>query len=140
MLNTALTILGTLIAAAVAGVISFLAGRSLKAQEWRLALAKENITIRRRLYADFLAEVDRLLLLSVDGKKIHGVSGLRDLTTKLAEISLLAPEAVISAARAVSDSVLTAHTIEGTENPDFHRLKQKFITEARKEMSSYEKP
>lgn len=137
--TVAITLSTTLIGAAVAGVISYVAGRGMKIYEWRLSLAKEDIAARRRLYAEFLAEADRLILQSME-RKLTATSALKELTVKLSEISLLSTEPVLEAAKAICDYALSAHTAERAtrDERNFYELKKNFIAAARNEIASYE--
>lgn len=53
---------------AVAVVGSFYVGRGMRSQEWKLSLVRERLLERQRLYARFIAEADRNLLLVLSGK------------------------------------------------------------------------
>jgi hypothetical protein len=130
-------IIGTLVGAVVAGVISYIAGRGMKTHEWRLALAREEIALRKSLYVAFLAEAQRLIIQSTD-TKISSVAELNDLSAKYAEISLLASEPVIKCAKLVMEAVLLAHTAgKEHKDTDFNRKKQSLIDAVRKELASY---
>jgi hypothetical protein len=138
--NTTLTMLATLIGALVAGVISFIAGRSLKTHEWKLAVIKETIATRRRIYAEFLSEADRLMMQSIEDK-IDRLTALNELTTKFSEISLLSPDPVIEAAKVVFDAVISAHARDSKSvgGRNFYKDKQNFIAAAKKEIASYKR-
>lgn len=138
-----LNVLGTAFVAVVAGVLSYIAGRGMKTLEWCLALLKEKSVIRQRLYSDFLAEADRLMLLSI-GKKVSDPVEFHALLRKFAEIELLAPEGVSEAARAFIDCVMASHVVgqrddaETVDGTGTYKLKSKFIALAKQELRSFE--
>jgi hypothetical protein len=135
-----IVVIGTLISAVIAGVISYVAGRGMKTHEWRLSLAKEEIASRKSLYVAFLAEAHRLLFKSTE-KKISSASELKDLDAKYVEISILSSPFVVDAAKLVVDSILIVHTKSDEKlDADFYARKEQFIDAVRRELISYEKP
>ena len=131
------TVAGTLSAALVAGLLSYWAGRGMKTHEWRLALAKEDMAIRRTLYAAFLAEAQRLIIQASEDK-VHAVAELDLLSRHYAEITLVGEKPVCEAAVQVFDAVLLAHVREQTaaEALEFHPRKEAFLNAARTEIRS----
>lgn len=132
-----ITIAGTLGAALIAGIVSYLAGRGMKTHEWRLALAKEELASRKTLYAAFLAEAQRLVIQASE-RKVHEVSALDQLSRQYAEITLVGSKAVCEAAMHVFDQVLLANVQEQTteEALRFHPRKAAFLNAARAEIES----
>lgn len=133
-----LTIVGTLSAAVVAGVISYFAGRGMKTHEWRLAQAREELASRKILYAAFLTEAQRLVIQASE-KKLPDVAVLDTLNRQYAEITLMGSAAVTDAAMHVFDYVLLAHAREETvaEALEFHSRKDAFLKAARDELHLY---
>jgi len=80
-----ISVVGTGIVGIVAAWISFSAGRGLKNHEWRLAVVKENTTLRHRLYSEFLAEANRLFLQGIDAKAAQAAT-FQILTARFSEI------------------------------------------------------
>ena len=68
-------IVGTLSGAIVVGVINYFSNRSVKNHEWRLALARDQISMRQKLYSELLAEAQRLVIQAREEK----ASSLSDL-------------------------------------------------------------
>ena len=133
------TTLGTLATATVAGAVSYIAGRSMKSYEWRLGMVREEIQTRQRLYAGFLAEADRLVLLSIENK-LSEVGGLHDLFRRLSEIELLGSENVIASAKDMADHAMSSHVAgdkAARRVPGFHALKSKFIASVKEEMKAF---
>ena len=133
------TIAGTLAAALVAGLLSFWAGRGLKTHEWKLSLAKEEAAAKKKLYAEFLAEAQRLIIRATE-EKVHQASELDRINNQYAEITLVGGKAVSEAAMQVFDSVLLAHVQSdqtATEAMQFHPRKQAFLEAARHELQSH---
>lgn len=134
-----ITVAGTLVAALVAGLISYVAGRGMKTHEWRLSQAKEDLAGRKHLYVGFLAEAQRLVIQATQAK-IHSVGELDTLSRHYAEITLVGTEPVAEAAKHVLDGVLMAdEQSDPTEEhaTDFHPRKQAFLNAARTELQSY---
>ena len=131
-----LTAVGTLASAAVAGFISYIAGRSMKSHEWRLTIVREGIQARQRLYGEFLTEAGRLQLLSIENK-VSEAAAFHDLFRRLAEIELLASDDVVEVAKQIAGTVMSSHRAGHTEagqEPDYHSLKAKFISSAKNEL------
>ena len=125
-----LNFISTASVAILAAGLSYVAGKGMKRQEWDLAARREKVAVRQRLYAAFLAEADRQLLLSLEKKSSEATSS---------EIELLSPDAVTAAAKAICSEVLGSHGAEQQERSDFYALKQTFIREARAEIADYER-
>ena len=93
-----IAVLGTLFGALVGGLINYLSSRSVKNHEWRLSLAKDQAVSRQKLYAEFLVEAQRLVMQAHE-EKISSLSDLNALNGKFAEVSLVAPDSVVEAAK-----------------------------------------
>ena len=129
-------VLGTLFGVLVGGLINYFATRSVKIHEWRLALARDSAATRQKLYADFLVEAQRLVVQARE-EKVSSLADLNALNGKFAEVSLLAPESVIAAAKKLADYAITSHSVQpAKEVADFFRLKESFIAAARKDITT----
>jgi len=56
---------GALIGTLIGGVISYISTRSVRRMEWKQSLVLRDLQTREDLYADFLAEIGRLMLVSL---------------------------------------------------------------------------
>ncbi|MEN3148469.1 hypothetical protein ABCW43_14240 [Neorhizobium sp. IRAMC:178] len=133
------TTAGTISAAIVAAVVSYIAGRGMKRHEWQLMLVREKILARQRLYADFVSEADRLLLFSIQSK-ISDPVGFHDLLRKFGEIQLLARDDVTEAAKQMADHIILSHLageVADANAPSLHPLKTTFIMLAKQELKDY---
>ena len=132
------TIAGTLAAALVAGVVSYIAGRGMKTHEWRLTLAREELAARKSLYTKFLTEAQRLTIQASECK-VHSPTELDTLNSQYAEMTIVSSKAIVEAAKYVFDSVLLAHLRDqdASDANDFHVRKQAFIDSVRAELQSY---
>jgi hypothetical protein len=129
-------VIGTLFGALVGGSINYFSSRSVKSHEWRLALARDQAQSRQKLYAEFLVEVQRLVMQARE-EKIKSLSDLNPLNGKFAEVSLLAPENVIDAAKHLADYAITSHCAQpASEVTNFFAVKQSFVVVARKDIES----
>jgi hypothetical protein len=130
-----LAVLGTLLGALVGGLINYFSSRSVKNHEWRLALAKDQVASRQKLYAEFLVEAQRLVVQARE-EKITSLADLNALNSKFAEVSLVAPDGVVEAAQKLTDSAITSHSAQpAKEVADFFKLKMSFIAEARQDIA-----
>ena len=132
-------ILGTLAGVVVGGLVNFFASRTVKQQEWRLALARDQINRRQELYAEYLAEVQRLTAQSIY-KELDVPKDVQTLDRLLAQMTLLSPEPVIEAAKQLRRHVLrisSATDQSGDDKPSFNRLSQTFVDSARSDIRVY---
>lgn len=105
-------IITSLGAALIAGIASYVAGRGMRSHEWKLGLIRERLLERQRLYAKFIAEADRNVLLIAEGG-MKSIDNVMPLLALYAEISLLSTDAVQQCAQRVCDLAITANGIEG---------------------------
>ncbi len=135
MPSETIAVLGTLSGVLIGGFINYLASRSVKNHEWKLALAKEQSAIRHKLYAEFLVETQRLVVQARE-EKISSLADLNMLNGKFAEVSLIAPGIVVEAAKKLADYVITSHSAQpAKEVADFFKLKEAFIAVARQDIA-----
>jgi len=125
--------------AVVAGYASYLVGRGTRSHEWRLALIRERLLERRQLYARFMAEADRNMLLIVAGGA-KSIDNVMPLFAMLAEISLLSSDAVQESAKALCDCALHANRRDGDgkSEGDHFGTKTAFLKAARSEITQLE--
>lgn len=136
MPNELIAVLGALGGVLVGGLTNYVATRSVKHHEWQLALAKDQVATRQKLYAEFLVEVQRLVIQSRENK-ISSLADFDPLNGNFTEVSLVAPETFVHTARAVTDYAVCSHSIDSAATvPNFFVLKQVFIDAARKDIAS----
>ena len=130
-----IAVLGTLGGALLVGVINYFSNRSVKNHEWRLAIARDQVSSRQKLYAEFLVEAQRLVVLGRE-EKISSLTGLNAMNSKFAEVCLVASQPVIEEAKKLADYALTSQsTPPAKEVANFFILKESFIAVARKDMA-----
>ena len=130
-----IAIVGTLSGAVVVGIINYFSNRSVKNHEWRLARARDQISVRQKLYSEFLVETQRLVVQSRE-EKISSLSDLNPVNGKFAEICLVASEVVIEEAKKLADYAITSHSVQpAKEVASFFTLKESFIAAARIDMA-----
>ena len=130
-----IAIIGTLSGAVVVGAINYFSNKKVKNHEWRLALARDQISVRQKLYSEFLVEAQRLVVQARE-EKISSLSDLNPINGKFAEISLVASEVVIDEAKKLADYAITSHSVQpAKEVANFFTLKESFIAAARKDMA-----
>jgi hypothetical protein len=128
-------VLGTLGGALLVGAINYFSNRNIKDHEWRLALARDQVAVRQKLYGEFLVEAQRLVVQSRE-ERITSLSELNPMNGKFAEVCLVASEAVVQEAQKLADYALTSHSKQpAAEVANFFALKKSFIAAARKDMA-----
>lgn len=136
MSSELIAVLGTLFGALVGGLINYVATRSMKNHEWRLALARDQAASRQKLYAEFLVEAQRLVVQARE-EKVSSLSDLNVLNGKFGEVSLLASDSVIEAAKKLADYAITSNSRQpAKEVVDFFKLKEAFIAAARQDIAT----
>jgi len=131
-------VIASLGAALVAGIASYVAGRGMRSHEWKLGLVRERLQERQRLYAKFIAEADRNVLL-IAGTGTKSVDNVMPLLALYAEISLLSTDAVRQCAKRVCDLAISANGVEGGgQDGDHFAAKSAFVDVARSELKAIE--
>ena len=130
-----IAVIGTLSGALVGGLINYFSTRSVKNQEWRYAVARDQVLARQKLYAEFLVEAQRLVVQARE-EEISSLADFNAMNGKFAEICLVAPEAVINAAKKLADYALTSHAEQAAnEVVKCFALKDSFIAAARQDIT-----
>lgn len=133
-----LSFISTASVALLGGGLSYAAGKDMKKHEWDLNLRREKVTVRQRLFAEFLAEADRLILQSIQ-EKSGEVTSFYAVTQKFSEIELISSEPVCAAAKSICDNAISSHAVGEKTEVMYSELKKVFIEQARKEIADYEK-
>jgi hypothetical protein len=135
MQSEIIAVLGTLSGALLGGLINYFSNRGVKSHEWRLALARDQIAIRKKLYAEFLVEVQQHVAKARDNK-ISSLSDLNPIHGKYAEICLVASPSVTDAAKKLADyAIVSSASQPAKEVAEFFLLKERFILVARDDMA-----
>jgi hypothetical protein len=130
-----IAVFGTLSGGLLVGLINYFSNKRIKHHEWRLALARDQVIARQKLYADFLVEAQRLVMLALE-EKISSPTSLNALNGKFAEINLVASEPVIEEAKKLADYAITSHSEKtAKEAVNFFALKESFIAVARQDIA-----
>ncbi|WP_164606937.1 hypothetical protein [Rhodopseudomonas sp. BR0M22] len=134
-INLLLNFISTASVAALAGLLSYAVGKGMKRYELELNIRREGVSMKQRLYAEFLAEANRQTLQSIDVKNVKADS-FSVITCKLAEIELVSSPEVVDAAKEICSYVIDAHGKESDPRGNFFDLTQVFIQNARRELAS----
>jgi hypothetical protein len=119
----------------IGGVMNYLTHRSIKKQEWRLTLTRDQLQLRQKVYAEFLVEAQRMLSLGREDK-IKSLSDLDPLKGKFAEVSMFAPPEVFKAAQKLADASMTSQqTPPAKEVASFFQLKENFVAAVRADLA-----
>lgn len=130
-----IAVLGTLFGALIGGLINYFSSRDVKNHEWKLSLARDQAAFRQKLYAEFLVEVQHLVVQARE-EKITSLADLNALNGKFAEVSLVAPDSVVEVAQKLADYAITSHSVPpAKEVADFFKLKTAFIATARQDIA-----
>jgi hypothetical protein len=131
-------IIASLGAALVAGIASYVVGRRVRSHEWKLELVRERLLERQRLYAKFIAEADRNVLL-ITGEGTKSIDNFMPLLALYAEISLLSTDVVQQSAKRVCDLAISANGVESSgRDGDHFASKSAFVDVARSELKAIE--
>lgn len=131
-------LIASLGAALVAGIASYVAGRGMRSHEWKLGLVRERLQERQRLYAKFIAEADRNVLL-IAGTGMKSIDNVMPLLALYAEISLVSTDVVRLCAKRVCDLAISANGLEGDlQDGDHFAAKSAFVDVARSELKAIE--
>lgn len=124
-----------LLGTVIGGYISYFTNKNLKIKEWHLSLTKEDMTIRNKVYSDFLGEANRLILFSIE-EKASSIKEFDSLINYFSQVELLGTEKVIEQAKKLVDCVLAGNTQSANkQNQDFNHEKKYFIEAAKDELS-----
>jgi hypothetical protein len=130
-----IAIVGTLSGGLLVGLINYFSNKRIKNHEWRLALARDQVTARQKLFADFLVEAQRLVMLARE-EKLSSLTDFNIINGKFAEICLVSSEHVIEEAKKLADYAITSHAAQpAKEVANLFALKQSFIAAARQDMA-----
>lgn len=128
------TVLGVI----VGGGISYLTSKNIKWIEFRQSSIRYEIENRRRLYVNFLAEANVLVLKAIE-KKSSVPTFLSDILRLLAEIELVGGEDVNKKAKEIVDYILDLNTREAIEDNDFPLMRAQLVALVKQEFHSIEK-
>ncbi|HEY9803357.1 MAG TPA: hypothetical protein V6D25_23635 [Leptolyngbyaceae cyanobacterium] len=120
-------------------IITYLSNKNLKLAEWRLSIKKDEIVSRKKLYADFLGEVNRIILFSIE-KKFNSTKDFERVGQHFCQIELTASEDVIEKAKLITDAIFVLNTQSSNQqNSDIYNLKKSLIESIKTEISNLEK-
>jgi len=118
-------------------MVNFFSTRSVKHQEWRLALARDQLIQRQQIYADYLAEVQRLTGEAIF-RTLDVPKDVQALDRLVAQMTLVSPSSVMNGARELRRHLLRARPAEGDrEAPSFAELSATFVEAAKSDLRSY---
>ena len=118
----------------VGGVVNFFATKQVKRQEWKLELAKNTISDRRKVYADFFVTSQKYILHSIDDK-YSTASQFLEISTCLANVEITASDEVSSVAKRIYDYCLQSHEQDKkSAEHNFSTLRAEYILAVREEL------
>lgn len=127
------SVLAPIASALVAGALAYIAARSTKTHEWRLAMAKEELALRRATYSKFLQSCQYMVFSTIKTKKLE-YEHVQASIQLYAELQLFASESVSEAAKALLD--VSTHHPDSKEKPaPFHEIASAFAYSARSELN-----
>ena len=127
-----------LLGVVVGGLVNYVVTTRSKAREWRLALVREWILERQKLYAEFLVTTQELGLQSIR-EKATNTKPFDVMSSALARIELVATEPVVAAAKKMCGHVINAHHTEPAPTERLlHHEKADFIRAVRAELAKLE--
>ncbi|WP_421326561.1 hypothetical protein [Aeromonas veronii] len=128
------TVLGVI----VGGGISYLTSKNIKWIEFRQSSIRYEIENRRRLYVNFLAEANVLVLKAIE-KKSSVPTFISDILRLLAEIELVGSEEVNKKAKEIVDYILDLNTRGEINDNNFPLMRAQLVALVKQEFHSIEK-
>ncbi|HCH55108.1 MAG TPA: hypothetical protein DE109_16880 [Aeromonas sp.] len=128
------TILGVIIG----GGISYFTSKSIKWIEFRQSSIRYEIENRRKLYVNFLAEANILVLKAIENKS-SAPTFLSDILRLLAEVELIGGEGVNNKAKEIVDYILDLNTQKKIAGNNFPLMRAQLVELVKQELHSIEK-
>jgi len=122
-------IAAALLGSAIGGLTSYLSTKSTRKLEWRLSLIEKDISKREDLYADFLSEANKLILLA-HKNKIEDPTRLEKLVNLENKIRLMSPT-LGDLTRKITSCVLDHHEAGDNKKGSYPELRDSFIKDCR---------
>lgn len=143
LLVSVVGVMGALVGSTIGGLVSYLATRSVRRLEWKQGLIEKNLRGREDLYADFLSEASRLMLLSFSkdskGTEFIEFSKLAALESKVWFHSDTLGKLARQIVRVVLKEFTTGSGVTESEKKadeaTFSDLRDKFITECKADLN-----
>ena len=98
-----------LLGSILGGAISYLTARRIRALEWQYQIAERDIQARSTLYSEFLAEIGKLSMGAIDGKKLSGTNWVQ-LHALSGRIRIVSSPEVFEAAQKVIPYLIELYT------------------------------
>lgn len=123
----------------IVDLISYLSNRNLKLAEGPLFMKKEEIVSRKKLYDNFLEEVTRLVLCSIE-ERFNSPKDFERVLQYFSKIELTASEDVIEKAKFMINGIIELNTQSSNQQDiDIYNLKKSLIESIKTEISNLEK-
>jgi hypothetical protein len=125
----------TLSGVIVGGLIGYISNSKIKTKELRHIEIREEVNQKRKLYGDFLAETNRLILKAAK-EKSSDPNILATIASIFAQIEMISNENVIETGKQIFLYVMSKHSISENDRGNIKLLREKFVTEARTEINN----
>jgi len=132
MASSVIAASSALLGSLLGGFASYFSTKSMRKLEWRLAQVERNIEKRESLYAAFLGDANRFMILTLE-KKIDSVAQLETLITYESRIRLTSP-ALGDIAREITACVLDHQGNNKEVKREYPKLRDEFIQRCRAEL------
>ena len=125
-MNDIITPIATLIGVVVGGGIGFFTNYTIKKQELAHSDKKDEISLKRKLYSDFLGEANKLIIESIIEKKSDSII-FSNLANLLAQIELMSDNNVYNAAKKLFSHVLSPQTEMAVNSEGYSDIRNEFV-------------
>jgi hypothetical protein len=115
------------------GLISYFTNKNLNEKNWRRSLIKEEISEKRQLYSEFLAECYRIKMESVKKEFKISLDNLSVIYKYYSRITLVSDEPVVRYAKDLLDHILSVLSDETAKN-EFISSVDSFVDNVKKEI------
>ncbi|MDO2434633.1 hypothetical protein Q2T43_00220 [Aeromonas veronii] len=138
MINEYVAPIFTVLGVILGGGVSYFTNTKVKQVEFRQSMIRYELENRRKLYSDFLAEANKLALISIENKS-SSPTFLLDISRLLAEIELVGSKDIHKQARRILEYIVNAHSKDAKNIEALPIIRARFVELVKLEINSIEK-
>ncbi|UNB57094.1 hypothetical protein [Aeromonas hydrophila] len=138
MINEYVAPIFTVLGVILGGGVSYFTNTKVKQVEFRQSMIRYELENRRKLYSDFLAEANKLALISIENKS-SSPTFLLDISRLLAEIELVGSKDIHKQARRILECIVNAHSKDAKNIEALLLIRAQFVELVKLEFNSIEK-
>jgi hypothetical protein len=125
-----------LVGTLVGGLLTFYSNRHIAKKEWERSLVIEEISELKKLYSDYMREVNQLVVASTQ-EKYQETKKFENLAYLLARVELAGSTEIHAVAKKIGDYAYSSHNDDETvKQLNYMELRQQFSKLAKQEINS----